>query len=145
MPSASQCPNFQIQILKFPMAPVKISLQCWDIRIMNASVKTILHTIRNVGIVTSGKLPVSYRGANGKTKCHPYQRFIDIPNPTPKMINDLSTLTLPNAVQVTGLDERRVCSKPAMAEHKPFQTRRNDDSMRFNVRVRFNILHTSKY
>ena len=93
---------------------IRIRLKAFDSRIIDRSAKQIIETLEKLGVKVIGPVPlpteISKFTVNRSTFVHKdsreqfemrtHKRLIEIPNPTPKIIDSLMNLSLPAGVDI---------------------------------------------
>ena len=93
---------------------IRIRLKAFDSRIIDKSAKQIIETLDKLDVKTIGPVPlpteISKFTVNRSTFVHKdsreqfemriHKRLIEIPNPTPKLIDALMNLSLPAGVDI---------------------------------------------
>ncbi len=72
---------------------IRIKLKSYDHSLVDKSAEKIVKTVKSIGAVISGPIPLP-------THKRSYKRLIDIYNATPKIVDALMKLELPSGVEV---------------------------------------------
>ena len=97
-----------------PKTRIRIKLRAYDYKILDKSAKQIIDTAIRYGAEISGPVPLPteihkytvnrstfvHKDAREQFEIRVHKRLIDIYNPTPKLIEALTNLTLPSGVDV---------------------------------------------
>jgi len=94
---------------------IRISLQAFDHRVLDKSVKDIVNTARRTGAIVAGPIPLPTKierytvnrspHVNKKSmeqfETRTHKRLMDIINPTGKTVDELKKLNLPSGVDIS--------------------------------------------
>lgn len=95
-------------------AKLRIRVRAYDYKILDASVKQIMDTALRHDAVVHGPIPLPtdikkytvnrstfvHKKAREQFEMRTHKRLLDIENPTPKLIDALTNLTLPSGVTI---------------------------------------------
>ncbi len=89
---------------------IRIKLKSYDHSLVDKSAEKIVKTVKSIGAVISGPIPLPIFTVNRSTfvnkksreqfQLSSYKRLIDIYNATPKIVDALMKLELPSGVEV---------------------------------------------
>ena len=93
---------------------VRIKIIAYDHKVIDASAKQIIETLQRQGVKAMGPIPLPteikkytvnrspfvHKDAREQFEMRAHKRIIDIPNPTPKIIDSLTSLNLPAGVDI---------------------------------------------
>lgn len=93
---------------------VRIKISAYDHKVIDASAKQILDTIRRQGVEAMGPVPLPtsirkytvnrspfvHKDSREQFEMRTHKRIIDIINPNPKVIDSLTNLNLPAGVDI---------------------------------------------
>ncbi len=94
---------------------IRISLKAYDHKLIDQSVNQIIETARKTGAKISGPIPLptkkevvtilravhKYKDAREQFEMRTHKRLVDILSPTPKTVDALTRLDLPDGVDIT--------------------------------------------
>ncbi len=94
---------------------IRISLKAYDHRLIDQSVQQIIETAKRTGAKVSGPIPLptkkevitilravhKYKDSREQFEMRTHKRLVDILMPTPKTVDALTHLDLPEGVDVT--------------------------------------------
>ncbi|MBI1971357.1 MAG: 30S ribosomal protein S10 [Candidatus Wildermuthbacteria bacterium] len=97
-----------------PQQKLRIKLAAYDHKVIDASCRQIIDTVVREGCEIIGPIPLPtairkytvnrssfiHKDAREQFEMRVHKRLIDIPNPTPKVIESLSSLNLPAGVDI---------------------------------------------
>lgn len=93
---------------------IRIKLKAFDHKIIDQSAKKIIETALRYGVETVGPIPLpteinkftvnrstfKHKTARDQYEMRTHKRLIEIPDPTPKIIDALTNLDLPSGVDI---------------------------------------------
>lgn len=93
---------------------LRIRIRAYDNKIIDQSARQIVDTAERIGVEVVGPVPLpaeirkytvnsatfKYKNARDQYEMRVHKRLIDIVNPTPKVIDSLTNLTLPVGVDI---------------------------------------------
>lgn len=93
---------------------VRIKLKAYDYKVVDSSAKQIIDTVLRYGSEVAGPVPLPteirkytvnrstfiHKDAREQFEMRTHKRLIDILNPSPKILDALSNLTLPTGVDI---------------------------------------------
>lgn len=96
------------------MAKLRIRVRAYDHKILDASVRQIVETARRYDAVVAGPIPLPteikkytvnrsafvYKDAREQFEMRVHKRLIDISNPSAKVVEALTNLSLPSGVDI---------------------------------------------
>ncbi|MCL1987030.1 MAG: 30S ribosomal protein S10 [Turicibacter sp.] len=94
---------------------IRINLKAYDHKLIDQSVTQIIDTAKRTGAQISGPIPLptkkeivtilravhKYKDSREQFERRTHKRLIDILNPTPKTVDNLTRLDLPDGVDIT--------------------------------------------
>jgi small subunit ribosomal protein S10 len=94
---------------------IRISLKAYDHKLIDKSVEQIIETARKTDVKVSGPIPLptrrevitvlravhKYKDSREQFELRTHKRLIDILSPTPKTVDALTRLDLPDGVDIT--------------------------------------------
>ena len=94
---------------------IRINLKCYDHKLIDQSVAQIIETAKRTGAKISGPIPLptkkeivtilravhKYKDSREQFEMRTHKRLIDILTPTPKTVDALTRLDLPDGVDIT--------------------------------------------
>ena len=97
-----------------PIQKIRIRIAAYEHKILDASVKQIVDTARRYDGAVEGPIPLPteikkytvnrssfvHKNAREQFELRIHKRLVDIPNPSPKIIEHLTTLNLPSGVNI---------------------------------------------
>lgn len=112
---AKRAPRVKKAVAKDPSATkLRIRVRAYEHKILDSSIKQILDTAFRFDAVVEGPIPLPteikkytvnrssfvYKNAREQFEMRVHKRLIDIVNPTPKLIEALTNLSLPSGVSI---------------------------------------------
>jgi small subunit ribosomal protein S10 len=96
------------------MPKIRVKIRAYDNKIIDKSTKTIIDTAQRAGSTVVGPIPLPtektkytvlrstfvHKNSRDQYEMRVHKRLIDIINPTPKTIDELSNLNLPAGVDI---------------------------------------------
>ncbi|MDR1066006.1 MAG: 30S ribosomal protein S10 [Clostridiales bacterium] len=94
---------------------IRISLKAYDHKLIDKSVEQIIETARRTDVKVSGPIPLptrkeivtilravhKYKDSREQFELRTHKRLIDILSPTPKTVDALTRIDLPDGVDIT--------------------------------------------
>ena len=79
---------------------MRITLKAYDHKLVDASAKKIIETVRKTGSQVSGPVPLPYKDSREQFEQRTHKRLIDIITPTQKTVDALQRLEMPAGVAI---------------------------------------------